>query len=436
MRWNSLARWVALAALLFVVPASGCADRHASTEAGEHAERPGESHADQHAEGEKGHVHSAEEAGPVRLAPQVIQDNNIRVQPAESRLRSRTVAYPGRVAFNDENMAHVSTPVPGRVAEVRVRVGSRVSKGDVLLVIDSVVLGQAQSELLQRRTQVEVAQSALSLAQTAAERAERLLKEKGISLGESQRRNGEFQRAAGDLRAAQSSQRAAEDQLRLWGMAQADLDRLARTGEIEPRYILKSPIDGQIVERHATLGEMVNAEREAMLVVAELSTFWVLADVPEAESHLMTLGTECEISAHGIDGTAVRGVVTYVPPSVNTATRTVPIRLEVPNRRLLLKAGMFVEVRTSLKEAGRTAPPAVSVPEEAVQFVGGQSVVFLEMEPGLFTPRTIQTGFRSNGWIEIKEGLSAGNRVVVAGAFVLKAHYGKAAMEGKTCSGH
>jgi len=405
-------------AMLALILISACSDKPAATTA--------------RAEGEEGHGQAAEQAGPVKLTPQAIAANNIRVEPAEPQVQEHTVAYPGRVAFNAENMAHISTPVPGRVAEVRVRVGSQVAKEDVLLVIDSVVLGQAQSELLQRRTQVDVAQSVLALARTAAERADRLLAEKGISLSESQRRTGEYQRAQADLRAAQSAQRAAEDQLRLWGMSQADLDRLERTSEVNPHYTLRAPIDGQIVDRHATLGEMVDANREAMLMIADLRTFWILVDVPEAESHLLPLGTVCEISARGVEGAVARGTVTYVPPSVNTATRTVPIRLEVPNKNLLLKAGMFVEVRCTTRHA-RTV---LSVPEEAVQFVGGKSAVFMEMEPGVFSPKTVRTGSQSGGWIEITEGLEPGKRVVVAGAFVLKAHYEKAAMEGKTCSGN
>jgi len=381
------------------------------------------------------HHHEEGEDEPLHLTPEAMQANGVRVESARPQALDRAVAYPGRVTFDTERMAHVSVPVTGRVAEVRARLGDQVARGDVLLVVDSVALGQAQSDLLQRRTQVQSARTALEVARTAAERAERLLAEKGISLGEFQRRDGDRRKAEADLQAAEAAQRAAADQLRLWGMAPADIERLARTAQIEPTYALRAPIAGQVVERHATLGEVVGPEREAVFLLADTRTLWVLADVPESEIQHFRTGQAAAITAPALGGAALRGTVTFIPPAVDPATRTVPVRVEVGGGGLPLKAGMFVEVRFT--PAGGPAS-RLAVPADAVQSVDGRTAVFLELagETGAFRPRFIQPEPTTGSFVPITSGLQPGDRVVVAGAFVLKAQYEKALMEGKTCSGH
>ncbi|HQP74914.1 MAG TPA: efflux RND transporter periplasmic adaptor subunit [Acidobacteriota bacterium] len=381
------------------------------------------------------HHHHEGEDEPLHLTPDAMQANGVRVEAARPQSLDAAVTYPGRVTFDTERMAHVSVPVSGRVAEVRARLGDSVARGDVLLVVDSVALGQAQSDYLQRRTQVQSAHTALEVSRTAAERAERLLAEKGISVGEYQRRDGDRRRAEADLQAAEAAERAAADQLRLWGMAPADVERLARSARIEPGYAVRAPIAGQVVERHATLGEVVGPEREAVFLLADTRTLWVLADVPESEIQHFRTGQAAAITAPALGGAAVRGTVTFIPPAVDPATRTVPLRIEVSGKGLPLKAGMFVEVRFT--PAGGPAS-RLAVPADAVQSVDGRPAVFLELagEPGAFRPRFIQPGPATGGLVPIAAGLQTGDRVVVAGAFVLKAQYEKALMEGKTCSGH
>lgn len=381
------------------------------------------------------HHHEEEADGPLHLTREAMQANGVRVEAARPQALDAAVTYPGRVTFDTERMAHVSVPVSGRVAEVRARLGDSVARGDVLLVVDSVALGQAQSDYLQRRTQVQSARTALEVARTAAERAERLLAEKGISVGEYQRRDGDRRKAEADPQATEAAERAAADQLRLWGMAPADIERLARTAQIEPQYVVRAPVAGEVVERHATLGEVVGPEREAVFLLADIRTLWVLADVPESEIQHFRTGQAASITAPALGGITVAGTVTFIPPAVDPATRTVPVRLEVGSSGLSLKAGMFVEVRFT--PAGGPAS-RLAVPADAIQSVDGQPAVFLELadEAGAFRPRFIQPGPATGGLVPIAAGLQAGDRVVVTGAFVLKAQYEKALMEGKTCSGH
>ncbi len=432
MNANLIARLCAgLLLATAVASIAGCGGASPSATAYDHAaETRGQEAGDPDHDG---HDHAGEAPAPLRLTPEAMRANGVRVETVRRQVMVQALAYPGRVTFDTERMAHVSTPVSGRVAEVRARLGDCVARGDVLLVVDSVALGQAQSDFLQRRTQVQVARTALEVARRAAERAEHLLAEKGMSVGEYQRRDGDRRKAEADLQAAEAAERAAADQLRLWGMAPADLERLVRTGQIEPSYAVRAPVAGQVVERHATLGEVVGTEREAVFLLADTRTLWVLADVPETEIQHFRTGLAAEVSAPSL-GTAVRGTVTFIPPVVDPATRTVPVRIEVGGVGLPLKSGMFVETRFSV--AGAAA--ILAMPAGAVQSVDGRPTVFVETagEPGVFEPRAVRTGTPAGDRIPIESGLRPGDRVAVSGAFVLKAQYEKGLMEGKTCSGH
>jgi cobalt-zinc-cadmium efflux system membrane fusion protein len=346
---------------------------------------------------------------------------------------------PARISYNTEQMAHVGTPVSGRVAEIKVKLGDMVRKGDELLVIDSPALGEAQSEYLQKKTQVQVAQSALEVAQTAAERAKRLYEGKGIALGEYQKREGDYKAACGALKSAEAALTAAENSLHLWGISQAEISRLVKTGEIDPRYTVRAPLGGAVIKREATLGEVVGPEREALLVLADLSTLWVLADVPENTIHQIAQSAPAIVNVESLKGQNYQGKVAYIAPELDKATRTGQVRIEVPDGDTPLKPGMFAQVHLTLgHKPGETKAAMIAVPEAAVQTFEGGPCVFVEVpgEPGTFAKQAVKVGPTIGQLVPILSGLAEGKRYVAEGAFIVKAEMSKAIMEGKTCSGH
>jgi len=403
----------------------GCS--HATT--CEHAE------ADGCQDDEAGQQHEDE----VTLTPEAVAQNSIRLEAARRQPLTEVFAAPARVSYNIERMAHVGTPVSGRVAEISVRLGDTVKAGDVLLVIDSPTLGEAQSDFLQKRTQVQVAQSAFDVAKSAAERARRLLDGKGISLSEHQRREGESRAADGALRSAEAALTAAENRLHLLGLGEPDVKQLLETGRINPRYSVRAPLSGCVVEREATLGEVVGPERDALLVLADLSTLWVLADIPENLLPRITIGSSATLTVGAIQGRRFTGRVGYIAPALEKATRTGQVRIEIADGRLPLRPGMFAEVRLHLKDDwGKEPPLALVVPEAAVQMVEGEPAVFVEVagEPNTFAKQAVKVGPAVRGMIPILAGLQEGKPIVVEGTFLLKAELIKAIMEGKTCTGH
>lgn len=399
----------------------------------------GEEHSAGHDQGlerepEEGH------ADEVQLTPEAMEASGIQVGTVGRHPMEEGFVVPGRVSFNTEAMAHVGTPVPGRVAEIRFRLGDEIEQGQVLLVIDSSALGEAQSDFLLKLNQVRVAESALEVAQTAAERAQRLLDSKGISLGEYQKREGEMRAARGALLTAQTAAAAAENNLRLWGMDDAQLARLVETGEIDPRYAVKAAIAGRVIAREATLGEIVGPDRDALLVLADMRTLWVLAHVPEHRVHRVVLGSSATVTLDAIPDRSYLGRITFIDSALDPSTRSALVRVEVEDGDRPLKPGMFVHVRveTAGVVSDASGGTAVAVPAGSVQIVEGRPAVFVEVagEPNTFAARSVEVGAPVNGMVPILAGLEEGNRFACDGAFLLKAELAKSIMEGKTCSGH
>jgi multidrug efflux pump subunit AcrA (membrane-fusion protein) len=388
-----------------------------------------------------GHGHGAEaaHADEVTLTPEAIRKNGIRLEPARKQAMAESYTVPGRVSYNTEAMAHIGTPVEGRIAELKVKLGDMVKQGDVLLVIDSPALGEAQSAYLQKRTEVDVARSALDVSRTSAERAKRLYQGQGISLGEFQRREGEFKAAQGALRSAESAATAAENNLHLHGMTESELAQLVKTGEVNPRYRVRAPIGGRVVQREATLGEVVGPDREALLVLADMKILWVLADVPENRIHQVGLDAPASVTVESLGGKRYAGKVSYIAPELNHETRTAQVRVEFEDGESPVKPGMFAQVHLGLNQmVGQTQPETLAVPETAVQSFEGGSAVFVAVagEPGTFAAKPIKAGPTHGKMIAVVSGLNEGEQVVVDGAFVIKAELAKGIMEGKTCSGH
>lgn len=378
-----------------------------------------------HAEGD-GHAHGAEHSDEVVLTPDAIRRNGIRIAQARQQTLASSFVAPARVAYNAEQMAHIGSAAKGRVVEIKVRVGDPVKKGDVLLVIDSPELGEAQSDFLQKRTAVESAKAAVDLAKEVYEQARQLLDEQqGIPRTEVLKMQGELVAAQGTQRSAKAALTAAENRLHLLGLQQQYVAELVRKGEINPKYEIVAPIEGRVIEREVTLGELVSPETEKLMLLANLGTVWVLADVPEAKLGEVAENAKVQLTVPGLGGRTFDGTVSYVSPELDPSTRTARLRIEVPNPERKLLPGMFAFAEIT---AGDPSEPVVAVPEEAVQTVEGEPAIFVpvEGEPNTFAKKQVAIGAPVGGMIPVFAGLKEGGKFVSSGSFILKAELGKA----------
>lgn len=381
--------------------------------------------ADKHA-GEDSH------ADEVTLSADAVQRYGIKVQPAAKHLLVPTLLAPARVSFNTEAMAHVGSPLRGRVTELKARLGDAVKKGDALLIIESPELGEAQSDYLQKHSAAQGAGPGAELAKNAYDRAKALYdKSQGIALTEVQKREAEYRAAQAALLASQTAALGAENKLHLFGMDQKAVEALAASGEVAPHFSITAPIAGQVIQREVTLGELVSPEKEALLVLADTATLWVLADVPEGRLGDIAVGAKARVTVGTGAGKAFDGTVAFISPAVDPSTRSAQVRVEVQDGHLALRPGMFARVEIEAGTGAAKPQPVVAVPDDAVQTVEGGPAVFVPVpgEANTFAKRAITVGRAVGGMVPVLSGLNEGEAYVVAGSFLLKAELGKGTAE-------
>ncbi|MBX3356971.1 MAG: efflux RND transporter periplasmic adaptor subunit [Phycisphaeraceae bacterium] len=392
-----------------------------------------------HESRDHGHGDHDEHADEVVLTSEAIDRYGIAVGEAQLWILRSTFVAPARIAFNTEAMAHVGSLVRGRAVEISARLGDQVKKGDPLVIVESPELGQAQADLLLKRAAVETALPQVELARAAWDRARGLLEHsQGISLTEVQRREAEYKATVAGVKAAEATAVAAENELHLLGMDQSAIDELVASGEVRPRYTVRAAIDGRVVQREITLGELVSPDRESLMVLADTSMLWVLADVPESRLPSIAVGGKAWVSAgHAAagpgEGAAARfeGQISYVSPLVDPTTRTAQVRIEIPSEALgaaAIRPGMFAQVEiVAAPPDGNEPPPRVAVPQGAVQQVEGGPAVFVPVpgEPNTFQKRALTVGPTVGGLVPVFAGLVEGEKFAESGSFILKAELGK-----------
>lgn len=427
-------RWLRAIAALGTLVAGACQKPSAAPPADEHEhEHAGHDHDHDHDHDDEHHeettpAHEQDEE-TITLSEEAIQRYGVRIERATRQDLHATITAPARVVFNGEAIAHVGTPLPGRVVEPPAPLGAEVVAGEVLTVIESPELGEAQGELLTRRIAVQGASAAAELASSALERARGLFEaSRGIALDEVQRREVEYRAARAALETAQSAELAAENKLRLLGVNDDALRALRESSRISPRLSLRSPIAGRVVERHATLGELVQPEQESLFIVADMRTLWVLADVSEQRLSGVVVGARARIHVNAEDGHSHEGVVSSISPVINPRTRAAEVRIEARCEHGGLWPGMFVRVELEMRTAA--GAPQIAVASSAIHRIDQAPSVFVALAGGhQFARRVVRVGAPIGAMVPVLEGLSEGEAFVADGGFILKAELGKASAE-------
>ncbi|HET8720847.1 MAG TPA: efflux RND transporter periplasmic adaptor subunit [Nitrospira sp.] len=350
------------------------------------------------------------QTGLVTLTPEEIRSGAIVVEPVVRGEFKLHRDFPATVVPDHHATADITALVRGRVIDVYADLGQQVKAGDLLAMLNSSELGMAQSSYLK-------AVAKLYVAERAYERATMLLREKVIGLAEAQRRQGE-------MLSLRAEKREAEDRLRLLGMSDELIGKLHRDQKIASYVPITAPFDGRVIARNLTKGEVVEVT-EKLFTVADLSEVWVLANIPEkditfirAEAATDKSGVEqlVEVLLTAYPGEVFHGKITYVGDVLDVATRTMNLRLELPNPHRKLKPEMYATIRVhSLPEHG-----VLMVPESAVQRERDRRFVFVQRDAHTFEARDVTLGEGNGELIKVLDGLQEGEPVVVKGAYVLK----------------
>lgn len=374
----------------------------ATPDAPQRAEPP-EEHADSHgAHGEEHTDAPGHSEGIVKLPGDAQQRIGLRTVVAEIRKVPFMLRTTGELEANADQVAHVGTRVPGRTVRIAGSVGDRVKAGEVLAVIESVELGEAQSAFLE-------AQARHDLAQSAYTRKLNLFRSELTA-------EKEVQEAENALRVARIDQEKAENHLKLFGYTAGRIQKLARDRQLDPTVPMLAPIPGIVTSRHLTIGERVEPKAESpAYVILNPSQLWANANLYERDLAKVKIGQEATVTVAAYPGRTFRGRVSLISPELDPKTRTAHARIVVDNSGDMLKPKMFatVQVATGTQQS-------LAVPNTAIQQDKDKTFVFIQTGPDTFLRRDVEVGDSAGALIPIREGLQPGDKVVAEGGFTLK----------------
>jgi cobalt-zinc-cadmium efflux system membrane fusion protein len=343
--------------------------------------------------------------GEVWLTPAQIKDGKIDMAVVGERDLDDTILASGTVALDDTRSGHVWSPVSGRVVKILAQLGERVKKGDTLAQIESPDVGSAVSD-------TRKAEADLVAAEHDLKRKKDLFEQKAGS--------------ASDLEAAQDNYRRAKAELE----RAREKDVLLRVGSnvnaVTQTYTLTAPVDGEVLARNISPGIEVQGQYSGgnspeLYTIGEIDHLWVLGNVYEMDLARVHVGAPASVSVVAYPGLAFQGRVDWVSGSIDPTTRTATIRCTFDNPDHRLRPMMYATVQISVDQK-----KALAIPRGALLRLGEQKVVFIEVgeKDGYlrFQRAAIDVDEgESSPWLEVKQGLAAGQKVVTNGAILLSA---------------
>lgn len=339
-------------------------------------------------------------------SPKLAQIQVATVQLAEMPTDEFTA--PGSIEVNPNHVSKVLLPVAGRVTEVLVRFGDAVQKDQILLRIESPEADEAASAYLQAEGGLAQTSSALHKAQTDLDRVQDLFKGDAIARKDVIAAETAVTQAKAVRQQSEAALQQAKARLELLGLTQ---------GGFRQKIAVRSPLSGKITEMTVVAGEYRNDLSAPLMTVADLSTVWVSADVPESSIRLVKVGERFDVTLSAFPGETFQSRVARIADSVDPETRTIEVWAELANPQGRFRPDMFGEVRHI--ESFHRVPV---VPVSAVIQAQKRTIVYRELSKGRFAQTDVQVGNRSGDRIPVLSGMQAGDRVVVDGAMLLRGY--------------
>lgn len=331
----------------------------------------------------------------VSLSPTQMVMANVATTEAKAMPLNKEISAVGIVQFDQARQAKVTAWVAGRIDKLHVnKVGEYVSKNRAVAEVYSPDLVSAQQEYL--------------LALKSRE----------------QFRNSPIQSIS---QGGEGLVASARQRLKLMGVRDEQIEGLAKAGQPNIRLPIYTPLSGVVIDKVVLEGQYVNVG-DPLFNIADLSTVWVELEVYENDFPNIRIGQRVDIVSQSYPGKTFRGKVAFVYPFLDPKTRTVKIRVELPNPGLRLKPDMFVNATVSVPLG-----TSIVIPVSAVMDTGQRQVVWVEMKPGMFEPRDVKVGVRSGDSLQILSGLKAGEKVASSGGYLIDS---EAQLKGGGGGGH
>lgn len=332
------------------------------------------------------------EPGIVHFAAGEPQLSAIRAEAVNAEPIPTADPVNGRFVYDENATSRISSPLTGRVLGLRAGVGDTVKRGAALLDIDAPELANAEAD--QQKAVSEEMRKRL-----AYDRAKRLHENEVIA-------RKEFEAAEADYFQSQADTRRASARLR----------NLQASGHENGKFVLRSPLAGVVVERHANPGQEVRPDLDQPLfLVTDISRLWVLADIPEKHLANVHVGQTVSVETDAYPEKQFQATVERIGVAVDPVTRRVQVRCTIANPDGKLKPEMFARV-SFLADGERKG---IRVANTALVTEGIYVHVFVEKSAGTYEKRRVKLALRGNDHSYVESGLSEGERVVTEGALLL-----------------
>jgi cobalt-zinc-cadmium efflux system membrane fusion protein len=327
----------------------------------------------------------------------------IKVAPVELRAFASRREAAGNVDFNEDHAVQVFTSYQGKIRNTYAKVGDTVAKGKPLFDIESPDLVQAESTLISTAGTRKLTTDALA-------RARQLYEIQGLA-------QKDLDQAISDQQAAEAAYKAAREALAVFGKTPAQMDQIVQTRKTDSLLTVVSPISGQVTARSAQPGLLLQpGNGTAPFTVADVSTMWMQAFVPEADVPLLHVGQPVKIHVMAFPGRVFNGKITTVGASVDANTHRILVRSEIDDPKHELRPGMFTSF--DITTGAPIQSPALAM-DGLVREGDGTMTAWVTTDRKRFARRVIKLGLEQDGFVQILEGLNAGELVANEGALYL-----------------
>ena len=359
----------------------------------------------------------AEEAEPAKradpMAITVTPDLRAQIRIGEPTWAdvADTLRVAGHVEADETRLARVGSSVTGRITELLAVEGERVRRGQTLATLHSTELSDAQFGYIK-------ASSQLQLSERAAARAKQLFSADVIGTAEVQKRESEALQAAAE-------KSALRQQLRVFGVPEESIEQLETTHKLNSEYRVTASIGGTLLERKVTVGQIIQPA-EAAFTIADLSNVWLVADIPEQEAGNIQIGKAVEAEIPALPQETIKGKLSFVSNTVNPATRTVRVRMNLANLHGMFKPAMLATITLEDRARRRQVIPSTAVVRE-----NNQDHVFIMTDANSFVLRPVTLGGEFGQVRVLVDGIEPGQKIAVDGAFHLNNQRKQQALKGK-----
>lgn len=344
----------------------------------------------------------------VKVSPSLLSQIKVGEPAWSAVVDSLHVA--GRIEADGTRLARIGSPVKGRITNLAAMEGQHVKRGEVLATLYSTDLSDAQFAFLKAVSQQQ-------LSQRAADRGKQLVDADVIGSAELQRRQAEVLQANAEVSALR-------EQLAALGMSDAVIRELEMTRKLNSTYQILATISGTVLERSVTIGQIVQPA-EVTFLITDLSNVWLVADIPEQNSGNVTVGKLVEAEIPAFPEEKIQGRLSFVSATVNPETRTVRVRMNLPNPKGRYKPAMLVNVALEDQAQRERVLPATAIVRE-----NDEDHVFVQTAPNKFLLRPVNLGGEYGDKRALISGVNPGEKVVLDGAFHLNNERKRAAIEG------